>query len=84
MKKASILDSFFPADFQDRLFQAEETLPMEIVSIHEKTNKSRRPSSATSLKFVKSIVPEPINKAIAPSEKMMEFVKSIAPEPINK
>ena len=35
-EKARILDSFFPADSQDRLFQAEETLPMEIVSIHEK------------------------------------------------
>ena len=28
--------SFFPAAFQDRIFQAEETFPMEIVSIHEK------------------------------------------------
>ena len=46
---ARILDSFFPAAFRDRLFQAEETLPMEIVSIHEKTNRSRRSSSATSL-----------------------------------
>ena len=43
----------------DRLFQAEDTFPMEIVSIHGKTNR------ATSLEFVKSIVPEPINKAIA-------------------
>ena len=34
---ARILDSFFPADFQDRLFQAEETFPMEIVSIHKQT-----------------------------------------------
>ena len=46
---ARILDSFFPADFWDRLFQAEETLPMEIVSMDEKTNRARRSSSAMSL-----------------------------------
>ena len=43
-----ILDSFLPAAFWYRLFQAEETLPMEIVSIHKKTNRARRSSSATS------------------------------------
>ena len=50
---ARILDSFFPAAFRDRLFQAEETLPMEIVSMNKKTNRARRSSSATSLEFVK-------------------------------
>ena len=62
---ARIIDSFFPTAFWDRLFQAEETLPMEIVSIHEKTNRARRSSSSTSLEFVKSIFLEPINKAIS-------------------
>ena len=62
-----VLDSFFPADFQDRLFQEEETLSMEIVSIHEKTNRARRSSSATSLEFVKSIVPKPIYRIISSS-----------------
>ena len=62
---ARILGSFFPAAFRGRLFQAEETLPMEIVSIHEKTNRARLSSSATSLEFVKSIFLEPINTAIA-------------------
>ena len=57
---------------------------MEIVPIHEKTNRARRSYSATSLEFVKSIVPEPINKAIASSAMSLEFVKSIVPEPINK
>ena len=33
---------------------------------------------------MKSIVPEPINKAIASSSTSLEFVKSIVPEPINK
>ena len=33
---------------------------------------------------MKSIVPEPINKAIASSATILEFVKSIVPEPINK
>ena len=47
---------------------------MEIVSIHEKTNRARRSSSATSLEFVKSIVPEHINKAIAkPAAIMKQF-----------
>ena len=55
---------------------------MEIVSIHEKTNRARRSSSETSLEFVKSIVPEPINKAIASSATSLEFVKSIVPKPI--
>ena len=31
-----------------------------------------------------SIVPEPINKAIAYSATSLEFVKSVVPEPINK
>ena len=56
----------------------------EIVSIHEKMNRARRSSSATSLEFVKSIFPEPINKAIASSAKSLEFVKSFIPNPINK
>ena len=63
----SIIDSFFPAAFWDRLFQAEETLLMEIVSINEKMNRARRSPSATSLEFVKSIVPELINRAIESS-----------------
>ena len=37
-----------------------------------------------SLEFVKSIFPEPINKAIASSATSLEFVKSIVPEPIIK
>ena len=57
---------------------------MEIVSIHEKTNRARRSSLATSLEFVKSIVPKPINKAIAYSATSLEFLKSIVPEPINE
>ena len=81
---ARILDSFFPAAFWDRLFQAEEMLPMEIVSIHVKMNRARQSSSATSLEFLNSIVPETINKAIASSETSLGFVKSIVPEPINK
>ena len=47
---------------------------MEIVSIHEKTNRARRSSSATSLEFVKSIFPEPINKEIKkPAAIMKQF-----------
>ena len=48
---------------------------MEIVSIHEKMNRARRSLSATSLEFVKSIFPEPINKAIAkPAAIMKQFL----------
>ena len=57
---------------------------MEIVPIHKKTNRARCSSSETSLEFLKSIVPEPINKAIASSATSLEFVKSIVLEPINK
>ena len=57
---------------------------MEIVSIHEKTNRARLLSSATSLELVKSIFPKPINKAITSSATSLEFVKSIVPKPINK
>ena len=57
---------------------------MEIVSIHKKTNRARRSPSATSLEFMKSIVPEPINKAIVSSATSLEFAKSIFPELINK
>ena len=81
---ARIIDSFFPADYWDRLFQAEETFPMEIVSIHKKMNRARRSYSATSLEFVKSIFPERIIKEMVYSATSLEFLKSIVPEPINK
>ena len=60
---ARILDSFFPTAFRDRLFQAEEKFPTEIVSIHEKTNRTRRSSSETSIEFVNSIVPVNCSRA---------------------
>ena len=75
MKKARILNSFFPAAFWDRLLQAGETLPTEIVSINKKTNRARWSSSATSLEFVKSIVPEPIDNAMEkPAATMKQFL----------
>ena len=57
---------------------------MEIASIHKKTNRARRLSSATSLEFVKSIVPESINKAIVSSATSLDFLISIVPKPISK